>query len=76
MVRQYALFYGFHMLPNMLIKSLRGARGLVYVYKCLTYDLSGDLQTYLGAYGSHTIGHSVGPLVLTTVYRQVIEVPR
>ncbi len=23
------------------------------------------LSTYSGAYGSHTIGHSVGPLVLT-----------
>ena len=29
-------------------------------------------KTYSGADGSHSIGHSVGPLVLTTVYRQVI----
>ncbi len=43
MVRHYALLYGFHTLPNMLIKPLREARGFVYVYKCLTYDLSRDL---------------------------------
>ena len=43
MVRHYALLYGFHTLPNMLTKPLREARGFVYVYKCLTYDLSGDL---------------------------------
>ncbi len=59
MLGHYALLYGFHTLPNMLIKPLREACGFVYV------------STYSGAYGSHAIGHSVGPLVLTTVYRQV-----
>ncbi len=29
MVRHYALGYGFHTLPNMLIKPLREARGFV-----------------------------------------------
>ena len=43
MVWHYALLYGFRTLPNMLIKSLSEARGFVYVNKCLTYDLSGDL---------------------------------
>ncbi len=33
MVRHYTLLYGFHTLPNMLIKPLREARGFVYVYK-------------------------------------------
>ncbi len=42
MVVHYALLYGFHTLPNMLIKPLREAHGFVYVCKCLIYDLSGD----------------------------------
>ncbi len=36
MVGHYALLYGFHTLPNMLIKPLGEARGFVYVYKCLS----------------------------------------
>ena len=49
MVRHYALLYGFHTLQNMLIKPLRESRGFVYVYKCLTCDLSGDLcETHQG----------------------------
>ena len=43
MVRHYALLYGFHTLPNMLIKPPREAHAFVYVCKCLTYDLSGDI---------------------------------
>ncbi len=35
MVRHYALLYGLHTLPNMLIKPLREAHGFVYVYKPL-----------------------------------------
>ncbi len=41
MVRHYALLYGFHMLPNM---SLRERHMALFVYKCLTFDLSGDLR--------------------------------
>ncbi len=74
MVRHYALLYGFHTLPNMLIKPLREAHGFVlYLYTKQSHvPLWEVLSTYSGAYGSHTLGHSVGPLVLTTVYRQVM----
>ena len=75
MVRHYALMYGFHTLPNML-KNLLERHVALYVYKCLTFKLTWDLDlggshrdpprgfsTYSGVYGSHTLGHSVGPLV-------------
>ena len=52
MVRHYAPMHGFHTLPKMLKTLLE--RGTVRGF-----------STYLGAYGSHTLGHSVGPLVLT-----------
>ena len=102
MVRDNAPLYGFHTLLNMLKNLLEHVA--LFVYKCLTFDLSGDLceshqgqclfhlihlkdernldlkvrhlytdkatclslrgfSTYSGAYRSHTLGHSVGPLV-------------
>ena len=60
MVRHYARLYGFHTLPKMLIKPLREALGFVYVCKCLTYNLSGDLCETL------TLGY------LTEIPRKVI----
>ena len=66
MVRHYVLLYGFHTLPNMLIKPLREAHGFVYVYKCLTYDLSGDLCEISQGQGLfHLFGHKDNTLLPT-----------
>ncbi len=47
MVRHYALLYGFHTLPNMLIKPLSEAHGFVYVCKCLTYETAGQVNFHV-----------------------------
>ncbi len=59
MVRHYALLYGFHTLLNMLKNLLESeARGFVYVYKSLTFDLSGDLcESHQGQGLFHLFGH-------------------
>ena len=44
MVRHYALGYGFHTFPNLLKNLSKRGTWLCYVYKCLNYDLSGDLS--------------------------------
>ncbi len=49
----------------------RGQRLGICIHKQSHVPLCEVLSTYSGAYGSNTIGHSVGPLDLTTVYRQV-----
>ena len=54
MVRHYALNYGFHTFPNLLENLLERHVALFNIYVC---------STDLGTYGSHTKGHSVGPLV-------------
>ena len=43
-IRYYALNYGFHMFLNLLTKPLRERHVALFVYKCLTFDLSRDLS--------------------------------
>ncbi len=40
-IRHYALMYGFQTLLNLLKNLLGRGMRLCYVYKCLTFDLSG-----------------------------------
>ncbi len=61
MARHYAIFYGFHMLSNLLKKLARQA----FVYKQRPRGSLRVFSTDSGMYGSLTKGHSVGPLVLT-----------
>ncbi len=48
MVRHYALGYGFHTVPNLLIKPLREAHGFVLYTNDWTLTSRGISQRYLG----------------------------